>query len=93
MYRQSPKQQQQKKRPLFVGSYYSEDFHVPANVINPCKRNSYYICGKLPITFVVGSGSYVCGKCIAFNAADLCYVCGLIKFAGIIILAGVAGQR
>ena len=48
----------------FVGSFYNTDFHVPTNVINPCKRNSYYICGKSRVTFVVGSSYYVCGKCI-----------------------------
>ena len=36
------------------------------NVINPCKRKSYYICGKLRVTFVVGSGYYVCRKLITF---------------------------
>ena len=48
----------------FVGSYYNKDFHVPTNVINPCKCNSSYICGKSRVTFVVGSGYYVCGKCV-----------------------------
>ena len=34
----------------FVGRY--EDFHVPTNVISPCKHISYYICGKSRVTFV-----------------------------------------
>ena len=50
----------------FVGSYYNKDFHFPTNVINPCKHNSYYICGKSHVTFVVGSGYYACGKCTIF---------------------------
>lgn len=48
----------------FVGSCYNKDFHFLTNVINPCSRNSYCICGKSRVTFVVGSGCYVCGKCI-----------------------------
>ena len=48
----------------FVGSSYNTDVHVPTNVINPCKCHCYYIC--VHPTFVVGSGYYVCGKCITF---------------------------
>lgn len=40
----------------FVGSCYNKDFHFLTNVINPCSRNSYCICGKSRVTFVVGSG-------------------------------------
>ena len=29
----------------FVVGYYNEDFHIPTNIINPCKCNSYSICG------------------------------------------------
>jgi len=73
----------------FVGSYYSLDFHLPTYVIISCKCNSYYICGKLCVTFVVGSCYYVCGKFIIFagllySKLQICitfvvyYVCGLL---------------
>ena len=56
----------------FVGSYYSKDFLLITNVINPCKRNGYYMCGKSCVTFVVG-------RLITLNAADFDYICGLLR--------------
>ena len=35
----------------FVGNYYNKVFHVPTDIINPCKHNSYYICGKSRVMF------------------------------------------
>ena len=67
----------------FVGSYYDKDFHVPMNVINPCKRNSYYICGKSRYVcsrqwlLRLWKMNHICGF-ITWNAADVFYICGLL---------------
>lgn len=81
-----------------MGSYYSLDFHLPTYVIISCKCNSYYICGKLCVMFVVGSCYYVCGKFITFvghyitfKAADL--YCGLLCLWAVITFVGVTLLR
>ena len=82
----------------FVASYYNKDFHIPTNVINPCKLNSHYICGKSRVTFAVGSGYYLCEKTyyicgfITLNAADFYYICGLFN-VDIITLVGIKSMN
>ena len=54
----------------------------------PHKRNSYYVCGDVcsrqqllrfwKMYYICGFMYYICGF-ITLNAADFCYVCGLLR--------------